>query len=80
MGKLKIIRKSNGKVFQIIDLAKMEEPTENVMTIIFCNVEVVNSEEQIIRLSRNVGNDQSILLIEWHARLRHFECANTQRN
>lgn len=73
MNKLRILRKGDGKLFQTIDLSNTQEPTGNLMTIIFDNLEVADAGKQIVGLSRNIGNDQSPLLIKWSARLKRFE-------
>ncbi len=72
LSELKIIQKSNGKIFQVIDLSKIDDAIGNVITVIYDNLEVVDAKKQIVGLSRNVGNDQAPLLIKWNTASRRF--------
>ncbi|MVN90490.1 hypothetical protein [Mucilaginibacter aquatilis] len=72
LSELKIFQKNNGKIFQVIDLSNVEDAIGNIMTIIYDNLEVVDAEKQKVGLSRNVGNDQAPLIIEWNASSKRF--------
>ena len=72
MDKLQVISKKNNTVFQTIDFSKIETPTGNVSTIIYNNVEVVDSKANIIQVWNDVGRMGGQLTISFNNKAQKF--------
>lgn len=73
MKRLKIIRKKDNSVCQIIDVSGREEQIGNLMTIIFDNISVLDVNKKILGVSRHLGKYEEPLIILYDLSTRRFE-------
>ncbi|MBE8724068.1 hypothetical protein [Flavobacterium hungaricum] len=73
MDHLKIIRKNDNSIFQILDFSNIETETGNVITIIYQNVETGNSKSKDFIIWNNVGRMGGYLTVKYLPVKRKFK-------
>ncbi len=72
MNSLKIIQKRDNKIFQTIDFSEIESQTGNVKTIIYDNVEVVNTKTRKIIIWNNIGRVGGYMIVTYDKKTNKF--------
>jgi hypothetical protein len=73
MDKLKIIRKKDNSIFQVIDFSEVDTQTGNVWTIIFGNVEILNAITNELQVWNNIGKMGGLLTIKFSPKTQKFK-------
>ncbi|MBS7256310.1 hypothetical protein [Flavobacterium branchiicola] len=73
MDRLKIINKKDNTVFQIIDFSKIKTLTGNIMTIIFDNVEIIDTKKKQFIVWNDVGRMGGYLTITFNSKTKKFK-------
>jgi hypothetical protein len=73
MNTLKILRKRDDSVFQILDFSKIKTPTGNVMTIIYDNVESTDIQTRALTISNKVGRMGGYLTVKYNPKTKKFK-------
>lgn len=73
MEKLKIIRKSDNSIFQILDFSYIETDTGNVKTVIYDNVEVVNAKTKELIIWNNIGKMGGYFTVKYNSKKNKFQ-------
>lgn len=72
MNKLKIIRKSDNSILQILDFSKIDTPTGNLMTVIYDNVINVNIKTKMLIISNNIGRVGGYITVKYNPKTNTF--------
>ncbi len=73
MDRLKIIRKNDNSIFQILDFSSIETETGNVRTIIYDNVEVVDVKTKELSIWNNIGRMGGYLTVKYNFKKNKFK-------
>ena len=72
MDRLKIMRKRDGTLFQVIELSKLDYTSGNVITIIYDNVEVYSRKTRELALWNNIGRMGGTTAITFNPKTQKF--------
>jgi len=73
MDKLQIIRKKDNIIFQTIDFSKIETKTGNVRTIIYDNVEIIDTNAKKLNVWNDIGRMGGYLTITFNSKIQKFK-------
>jgi hypothetical protein len=73
MDKLRIIRKKDNSIFQVIDFSEVDTQTGNIWTIIFGNVETFNATTNEFKVWNNIGKMGGLLTIKFNTKTQKFK-------
>lgn len=73
MNRLKIIRKNDNSIFQILDFSSIETETGNVRTIIYDNVEVTDIRTKELSIWNNIGRMGGYLTVNYNSKKNKFK-------
>lgn len=72
MDRLKILRKKDNTIYQIIDFSKADVPAGNVSTIIFDNVEITNRKKKEFTVWADTGRTGGLFTITFNLKSQKF--------